>query len=692
MKNFFRTAVGKTVLFILILLSGAAAVASAFGIAFMVEEKVYTQTKQQVYEEVVRNLAINDGMRVLENTLGLTYSEPYDVLAGGNLEYELLDEDGKQVVSSENAKGTWTYTLYYQIATDGESYEYYYDSDYTGTEKKDTVSSGNGRMPAAHNSQGETVAADGEIDETATASEAEMPEEEEIPEEMRVNGGDFTVSHYTLHARLKQGLPAQDKYALFSDALELVYTLRYAIYVILLASLSIAILCFVGLMSVAGRKPDSEELYPGLLNKVPFDVMFLVGISVAVMPLGLAFEVSSDEILVVILLAVSCLFCYGVCVGICMDTAVRIKQRSLWKNTLTAICFRLCMRCLRFIFRGIRKVYKDMKGLMHGVPFARRVVLIYGFVSLIELCLLLAEAYLPVWVILRLVLLPAILYTGLTLQKLKEGGEALANGNLSYHTDTEKMHGDLKEHGENLNSIAAGMAIAVEDRLKSERMKTELITNVSHDIKTPLTSIINYASLIGNESCENEKITEYASVLVRQSERLKRLIEDLVEASKASSGNLDVNLSPCDASVFISQADGEYEEKLKNAGLTLISRHPEQEVRIMADGRRMWRIFDNLMNNICKYAQSGTRVYVALEVVDNKAVFSFKNTSREELNVSPEELLERFVRGDASRNTEGNGLGLSIAKSMAELQNGSLEISTDADLFKAVLTFPVIGP
>ena len=222
-------------------------------------------------------------------------------------------------------------------------------------------------------------------------------------------------------------------------------------------------------------------------------------------------------------------------------------------------------------------------------------------------------------------------------------------------------------------------------------MKTELITNVSHDIKTPLTSIINYASLISAEPSENEKITEYAKVLVRQSDRLKRLIEDLVEASKASTGNLEVHLAPCDASVFIEQASGEYEEKLEKAGLTLVTSKPEQEVRIMADGRRMWRVFDNLMNNICKYAQSGTRVYLMLELIDGQAVVSFKNISKDPLNISAEELMERFVRGDASRNTEGNGLGLSIARSMTELQGGRMTLSVDGDLFKAMLSFPILA-
>jgi signal transduction histidine kinase len=234
------------------------------------------------------------------------------------------------------------------------------------------------------------------------------------------------------------------------------------------------------------------------------------------------------------------------------------------------------------------------------------------------------------------------------------------------------------------------MSIAVEDRLKSERMKTELITNVSHDIKTPITSIINYASLINDEKTENPKISEYTQVLIRQSEKLKRLVEDLVEVSKATTNNLDVLLAPCNANVFIQQASGEYEEKMKASELTMVTSVPDKEINIMADGRRMWRVFDNLMNNICKYAQPGTRVYLSLEEKEKCAEITFKNTSREALNMTEDELMERFTRGDSSRNTEGNGLGLAIAKSLAELQGGKMNVIIDGDLFKAVLRFPVI--
>ena len=294
------------------------------------------------------------------------------------------------------------------------------------------------------------------------------------------------------------------------------------------------------------------------------------------------------------------------------------------------------------------------------------------------------------WFAEKLILVPFIFYIAYILKKLAKSGEKIAQGDITYRAPTKGLWGDFKKHAENLNAVSDSVTIAVEERLKSERMKTELITNVSHDIKTPLTSIINYANLIGTTDPSDPKLGEYSEVIVRQSEKLKRLIEDLVEASKASTGNLEIVPSPLDCCTFVSQTAGEFKEKLDSANLTLITNVPDEQVMIMADGRHMMRVYDNLMNNICKYSMPGTRVYISLNVVSGQAVTVFKNTSSAELNISPEELVERFVRGDKSRNTEGNGLGLSIAQSMTELQGGKFKVEIDGDLFKVTLSFPVI--
>jgi len=221
-------------------------------------------------------------------------------------------------------------------------------------------------------------------------------------------------------------------------------------------------------------------------------------------------------------------------------------------------------------------------------------------------------------------------------------------------------------------------------------MKTELITNISHDIKTPLTSMINYVDLMKKESIESETVKEYLDIMDRQSTRLKKLIEDLIEVSKASTGNVAVEAVPTDVSVFLEQTAGEYRERLTAANLTLCVDNKAQGRQIMADGKLLWRVFDNLLGNICKYSMPGTRVYLNVREQNGELEISLRNISLYSLNITSEELMERFVRGDRSRHTEGSGLGLSIAKNLVELQKGKLELVIDGDLFKAVMTFPVL--
>ena len=276
------------------------------------------------------------------------------------------------------------------------------------------------------------------------------------------------------------------------------------------------------------------------------------------------------------------------------------------------------------------------------------------------------------------------------LRRLQKGAEEISNGNLDYKIDKTYMPPTLSEHAERLNTIGMGLSKAVDGRMKSERMKTELITNVSHDIKTPLTSIVNYVDLLKAEKTESPTAQEYIAVIDRQSARLKKLITDLVEASKASTGNLTANMEPTDLKVLISQIVGEYQEKLADRKLELVTETDDKNPVVMADGRLMWRVFDNLFNNICKYALEGTRVYLSLNVEEGRATVSLKNISSNRLNIPSEELMERFVRGDSSRNTEGSGLGLSIAKSLVELQKGDFDIVIDGDLFKVIVTLDVL--
>ena len=252
------------------------------------------------------------------------------------------------------------------------------------------------------------------------------------------------------------------------------------------------------------------------------------------------------------------------------------------------------------------------------------------------------------------------------LKDIKNTTEDIANGNVYNKINTKYLFLDLKDHAENINNISDGIQKAVAEQMKSERFKTELITNVSHDIKTPLTSIINYVDLLEKEEINNETAKEYIDVLSRQSTRLKKLIDDLLEASKVSTGNINVNLMKFELGILLSQALGEYEERFEKNNLQVVLNKTDEMLLVMADNRHMWRIFDNVLNNIAKYAQQGTRVYIDAKRNGRNAEISFRNISKDPLNISGDELMERFVRGDSSRNTEGSGLGLSIAKSLAD--------------------------
>ena len=275
---------------------------------------------------------------------------------------------------------------------------------------------------------------------------------------------------------------------------------------------------------------------------------------------------------------------------------------------------------------------------------------------------------------------------------IREGTGRIVGGEPGFKIDTSHMYRDLREHAEQLNDLGAAINSAVEEQLKSERMKVELITNVSHDLKTPLTSIINYVDLLKKEEIQQVKAREYIEVLDRKSQRLKKLTEDLVEASKAATGALTVNRERLGFTQLLDQALGEYGEKFEKSGLTPVLTTPDHELYVEADGRHLWRVLDNLLGNCVKYAMPGTRVYLDVKSWDGKVTLAVKNISRDPLNVPAEQLMERFVRGDAARTTEGSGLGLSIARSLTELQGGTFRLDIDGDLFKAVVIFPEHRP
>jgi len=465
--------------------------------------------------------------------------------------------------------------------------------------------------------------------------------------------------------------------------------MEYWVIFIMLASFLglIAVICF--LFCAAGHS-ENGKMKLGYIDIIPFDVYTFIVIAI----IGVSVYIAHDFMFGFVSTAISLLIAgsidYFILIIYLLSFATRIKMGTLIKNTLIYRLLSILIKVLKRIFSWFSYIFKNL-------PLIYKTLIIIAGLGIFDFILLVI--YMDSWryygrsplVFIAFVafVIPAlaILYLAIILQKIKIGGERIAKGDLQHKIDTKYMFGDFKSFAESLNNINKGLATAVNEKMKSERFKTELITNVSHDIKTPLTSIINYVDLIKKESIENENVKEYIGVLDRQSTRLKKLVEDLVEASKASSGSLAVNLMPCDVKVLLSQTLGEFEDRFKLKNLNAVINSPENNVEIMADGRHLWRIFDNLMGNICKYALENTRVYIDIEELNDTAKITFRNISKNQLNVSADELMERFVRGDSSRNTEGSGLGLSIAKSLAELQNGSLALSVDGDLFKVTITF-----
>lgn len=483
---------------------------------------------------------------------------------------------------------------------------------------------------------------------------------------------------------LAKNFTSSDRYSMDSMILDILYALRYMIFVIAVITFIMAISGFIFLMSASGRHQTSDKPEASFGTKIPFDLLVAGTLLAFGTFLTLVLHNIERDTFEIIFIGIFMISLLTAGLGLCMSLATRVKLGGWWKNTVIYMILHFIWKCIKGFFKLITKI-----------PLVWKTMVISCGIFLLDLLFvgLADESEKIIYIFIRsIILLPAIIYFAVMLRNLLKGSRALAEGHLDHQVSAGGMILDLKEAANNLNSIGKGMSLAVEERTKSDRMKTELITNVSHDIKTPLTSIINYSDLIMKEPAGSEKIAEYSEVLHRQSEKLKRLIDDLVETSKATTGNLEVNLAPCSVNELLSQAEGEYEQKMEAAGLTLVSDVPEKTVTIMADGRRLWRVFDNLLNNACKYALSGTRVYMSLEEKGSEAVITFKNTSREALNISADELMERFVRGDKSRNsgTEGNGLGLAIAKSLTDLQNGKLELFIDGDLFKAELRFPLI--
>lgn len=462
------------------------------------------------------------------------------------------------------------------------------------------------------------------------------------------------------------------------------------IMVVSVAAFILALVGIVILTVAAGRNNEDEKVHLNFLDRCYTEIaagmiiaIWLMGISVLVQAMD------SEEVRMIwktIDFGMIGIWTGGWFLTGWLSLVRRIKARSLWRDSL-----------LRHVLRMIKKIFKAIGNLVVFMSknTISRIKIVAGFGCFVFAQMLLvmlgfgAGAILPL--LLLLVLDVAVLYWLLKKawgrEQIIGGLKKIIDGDLQYKIPTDKLSGEQEMVADYINHIGEGLDAAVENSLKNERMKTELITNVSHDIKTPLTSIINYIDLLKRENPEDPKIRGYLEVLENKAQRLKVLTEDVVEASKASTGNITLEMTELNFVELVNQVIGEFEEKFEERKLQMIVHFDEEEAIICADGRRLWRVLENVFGNTAKYAMENTRVYVDVSVNRPNVQLSLKNISAQPLNITADELTERFIRGDVSRNTEGSGLGLSIAKDLVQLQGGTFNLYLDGDLFKVTIEF-----
>lgn len=489
--------------------------------------------------------------------------------------------------------------------------------------------------------------------------------------------------------------PIQDSFYAENQLFEKYASSGTVIAVLGMIAFGMLIVCLVWLTVVAGRSNRDDELHLNWFDAWKTEVAATVVIVLWLIPVLLSGSILSLTDLFMdlnndlatlygyynyvmnsipyvigggILAAYTCLmFLVGY-----LSLVRRLKAGTMWKNSV-----------LHMIVQFVHQVSINIGSVW-------KVVIIFGGLFLIH-----GAAQISGHSVLFVILLPIdivafvyLVYQTIGKKKIKQGISQIAHGEIDYKIDTTGLSGEQKEVAELVNVIGTGLNKAVEKSVKNERLKTDLITNVSHDIKTPLTSIINYVELLKQENFEDPKIRRYIEVLEQKSQRLKTLTEDVVEASKVSSGNISLDMMNLNLVEMIQQTSGEFQEKFAARNLEEVLNLPEEEAMICVDGRRTWRVLENIYNNAAKYAMEGSRIYADLTVLEDQVLFTLKNVSAYPLNISADELTERFIRGDISRSTEGSGLGLSIAKTLTEMQKGQFELYLDGDLFKVTIRFP----
>ncbi len=494
----------------------------------------------------------------------------------------------------------------------------------------------------------------------------------------------YEAPEYTVTVSLQPDVLINSKLQILTD----MFPYRYAFIGILAVSLVLFAAGLSYLCIHAGRKEDGS-ICPGGLNRLPLDLYaLLAGVSIAGLALLLQ-KLSSWinntgphwgnlSLMGSVVLGIS-VFALGLIVAFAAQ--VKVEGGFWWKHALSGRLLLLLWRLICALGQVSTLLPAMWQWLLTDC------ILVAGAVTFSILSAYFGGIFIALAVIFVAACIGLTIYSGYAIGSLIQGTRKMRSGDLQSKVETKHLYGSFRTLAQHLNALSETAMIAAENQTRSERMKSELITNISHDIKTPLTSIINFVDLLQKSPTEQES-EEYLQVLSRQSVRMKKLIEDLMELSRANSGNITAHITKLNAAESVNQALGEFSDKFAAAQLEPVFQIPDAPVSILADGRLVWRVLSNLMSNAVKYAMTGTRLYIELTEAEDSVLLSLKNISREPLGISSEDLLERFVRGDLSRNSEGSGLGLNIAKSLMEIQNGQLQLSLDGDLFRVTLVFP----
>lgn len=487
---------------------------------------------------------------------------------------------------------------------------------------------------------------------------------------------------FSVYTSLENDLTYYDQYRTNKTVFDMAQILyKPALYLLPLSIIAVLVLLIMNCFLI-GLRNENGEVILNAFDKTPLLVALIILFILFMIGCGFLIALTSENLTLILSgTAIGAVIGYISFVFFLETIIKRIKSRTLFRNTIT--------------YRILRWIKSLITSMTRNANMTVKLILIFiafGILNIIGFSLSISE---PIGIF---ILIAIWVYAFAKMHQwlvryieIKNAINEIYMGNTEVHLDEKRYKGSLNSMAIQVNDIAGGLSNAIQEKLKSERLKTELITNVSHDIKTPLTSIINYVDLLKKEKMPNEQAEEYLNILDNKSQRLKRLTEDLVEASKASSGNIKLNIEKLNVNELLKQVSGEFEDKFKSRNLEEVMSLPEKNVYINADSRYMYRILENMYSNISKYAMDNTRVYIDVIPNNNRITIQMKNISKEKLNISTEELMQRFVRGDSARNTEGSGLGLSIATSLTTLQGGTFNIYLDGDLYKVIIEFDMIN-